>query len=133
MQAVSHANVISILDYFRGLEDPRSTVNRKHRLGDLIVISVCGVLAGADGPKAIGVWAESHDEWLAKYLELPNGIPSHDTIERLLAALTPDAFQSSFTQWSDSLQGKDRSSRSMPPVARSRSLRRLSTRMVTMF
>ena len=61
MQAVTHENVISILDYFQGLEDPRSTVNRKHRPGDLIVISVCGVLAGADGPKAIGVWAESHE------------------------------------------------------------------------
>ena len=110
MQAVSHENVISILDYFQGLEDPRSTVNRKHRLGDLIVISVCGVLAGADGPKAIGVWAESHDEWLKKYLELPNGIPSHDTIGRLLAALTPDAFQSCFAQWIDSLQGADSTS-----------------------
>ena len=59
MQAVNHENVISILDYFQELEAPRSTVNRKHRLGDLIVISVCGVLAGADGPKAIGVWAEN--------------------------------------------------------------------------
>ena len=107
MQAVTHENVISILDYFQGLEDPRSTVNRKHRPGDLIVISVCGVLAGADGPKAIGVWAESHEEWLAKYLELPNGVPSHDTIGRLLAALTPEAFQSCFTQWIDSLQGSD--------------------------
>jgi hypothetical protein len=54
-QAVTHENVISIFDYSQGLEDPRSTANRKHLPGDLIVISVCGVLAGADGPKAIGV------------------------------------------------------------------------------
>lgn len=128
MQAVTHENVISILDYFQELEDPRSTVNRKHRLGDLIVISVCGVLAGADGPKAIGVWAESHSEWLAKYLELPNGIPSHDTIGRLLAALTPDAFQSCFAQWIDSLQDPDSKSDRQMIAIDGKALRRAHNR-----
>jgi len=71
------------------------------------VISVCGVLAGADGPKAIGVWARAHSEWLKKYLELPHGIPSHDTIGRLLAALRPAAFQACFEQWISSLHQRD--------------------------
>ena len=82
-------DVCTILEYFEELDDPRSSINRKHLLGDLIVISVCGVIAGADGPNAIGVWAKSNRGWLQNHLELPYGIPSHDTIGRLLAALKP--------------------------------------------
>lgn len=104
MQVVTHDDAVSMLEYFDGLDDPRSSINRQHLLGDLIVISVCGVLAGADGPKAIGVWARTHSEWLKKYLELPHGIPSHDTIGRLLAALRPAAFQACFEQWIASLR-----------------------------
>jgi len=106
MNHVGEADIVSILDYFGELEDPRSHVNRRHLLGDLIVISICGVIAGADGPKAIGVWADANDEWLQQRLELPNGIPSHDTIGRLLAALRPEAFQSCFQTWLKSI-GKD--------------------------
>jgi predicted transposase YbfD/YdcC len=91
--------VESMQDYFRSLEDPRSTINRKHLLGDLIVISICAVIAGADGPKAIGIWALSHEAWLLQHLELPHGIPSHDTIGRLLALLRPEAFQRCFQKW----------------------------------
>ena len=104
MQVVAHDDAVSILEYFDDLEDPRSSINRQHLLGDLIVICVCGVLAGADGPKAIGVWARAHAEWLKKYLELPHDIPSHDTIGRLLAALRPVAFQACFEQWIASLR-----------------------------
>ena len=78
MTDLDRDDVVSILDYFRDLEDPRSTVNRKHLLGDLIVISICGVLSGADGPKAIGIWAKSNSTWLQGHLELPNGVPSHE-------------------------------------------------------
>lgn len=106
MNHVGDADIVSILDYFGELEDPRSHVNRRHLLGDLIVISICGVIAGADGPKAIGVWADANDEWLQQRLELPNGIPSHDTIGRLLAALRPEAFQSCFQTWLKSI-GED--------------------------
>jgi len=95
--------VESMQDYFRSLEDPRSTINRKHLLGDLIVISICAVIAGADGPKAIGVWALSREAWLLQHLELPHGIPSHDTIGRLLALLRPEAFQRCFQKWIEAL------------------------------
>lgn len=89
----------AILDQFRDLEDPRSHVNRRHLLGDLIVICIMAVIAGSDGPKSIGTWAEQQQAWLKKYLKLPHGIPSHDTIGRLLAALKPDAFQTCFQGW----------------------------------
>jgi len=106
MYDVNTDDVVSILDFFKDLEDPRSAINRKHRLGELIVISILAVIGGSDGPKAIGVWATSHADWLRRHLELPHGIPSHDTIGRLLATLKPAAFQSCFEQWIASLRGK---------------------------
>ena len=103
MLEVIETEVESILDYFEPLEDPRSTINRKHLIGDLIVISIAAVIAGADGPTAIGAWALSNKEWLSRHLELPHGIPSHDTIGRLLALLKPEAFQICFQKWIDAL------------------------------
>lgn len=100
-------DVGSIRACFEDLEDPRSSVNRKHLLGDLIVISICAVIAGADGPKAIGVWATSNKEWLKQHLELPYGIPSHDTIGRLLILLKPAAFQTCFQNWIRTLRTGD--------------------------
>lgn len=96
---VDTEEILEISRHFGKLEDPRSHINRKHRLGDLIVICVCGVLSGCDGPIAIGQWANSKAAWLKQNLELPNGIPSHDTLGRLLVALKPAAFQACFTSW----------------------------------
>ncbi|HUS38492.1 MAG: ISAs1 family transposase [Pirellulales bacterium] len=100
-------DVGSILECFEDLDDPRSAVNRKHLLGDLIVIAICAVIAGADGPQAIGVWAASNQDWLKQHLELPHGIPSHDTIGRLLALLKPAAFQTCFQNWIRALRTDD--------------------------
>jgi len=99
MAEIQFDDVDSILACFEDLKDPRSHVNRLHVFGDLLVISIMAVIAGADGPQAIGVWAENNQEWLKKHLRLPNGIPSHDTLGRLLAALKPIAFQNCFQAW----------------------------------
>jgi predicted transposase YbfD/YdcC len=107
MRQVNSEDVVSIIDCFKDLEDPRSMVNRKHRLVDLIVICVMAVIGGADGPKAIGRWAEAKADWLRRFLELPNGIPSHDTIGRLLATLKPTAFRECFQLWIASLRDMD--------------------------
>jgi len=92
-------NVDSILTCFENLDDPRSHVNRLHVFGDLLVICIMAVIAGADGPQAMGIWANNNQAWLRKHLKLPNGIPSHDTLGRLLAALKPTAFQACFQDW----------------------------------
>ncbi len=92
-------------DRFAELPDPRSTVNRQHLLVDVVAISVCGVLAGADGPTAIFTWADCAQDWLKKSLELPHGIPSRDCIRRVLQRLQPEAFQSCFAEWLNSLVG----------------------------
>lgn len=100
-------NVDSILNCFSQLEDPRSPINRLHLLGDLIVICIMAVIAGADGPQAIGIWAQANREWLKERLKLPGGIPSHDTLGRLLTALKPDVFQECFQSWLQSLASLD--------------------------
>jgi len=93
------ADVGAIGSHFESLFDPRHTRNRKHLLVDVVVVSICGILCGANGPTAIHRWARSKSVWLAKYLELPHGIPSRDCIRRLLMALQPEAFQKCFQAW----------------------------------
>lgn len=100
---VDTEDVLELSRQFGALPDPRSHVNRKHLLGDLMVICVCAVLAGSDGPIAIGQWARWKSDWLKRNLELPNGIPSHDTIGRLLMAIKPSAFQACFTAWTKAI------------------------------
>ena len=97
--ATKWVNVASIGSYFESLSDPRHTRNRKHKLIDIVVISVCGMVCGCDGPTAIHRWASNRREWLAQFLELPNGIPSRDCIRRLIMALKPEAFQKCFQDW----------------------------------
>lgn len=93
------ASVDSIIDHFQSLADPRYDKNRKHLLVDVIVISVCGIIVGCEGPTAIERWAKAKQDWLKEVLPLPNGIPSHDCIRRVLMALKPEAFQQCFETW----------------------------------
>ena len=92
-------NVEAIGSYFESLSDPRHTRNRKHLLVDIVVIAVCGMVCGCDGPTAIHRWASNRHSWLEQFLALPNGIPSRDCIRRLLLALKPEAFQKCFQDW----------------------------------
>jgi predicted transposase YbfD/YdcC len=93
------ANVELIASYFESLPDPRHTRNRKHLLIDIVVIAVCGLVCGCDGPTAIHRWATNRRDWLEQFLTLPEGIPSRDCIRRLLIALQPEAFQKCFRDW----------------------------------
>ena len=92
-------NVEAIGSYFEPLSDPRHSRNRKHLLGDVIVIAVCGMLCGCDGPTAIHRWAAHRLDWLQQFLAVPHGVPSRDCIRRLLMALKPEAFQKCFQNW----------------------------------
>jgi predicted transposase YbfD/YdcC len=97
--AAPWVNVESIGSYFESLSDPRHTRNRKHLLVDIVVIAVCGMVCGCDGPTAIHRWASNRLEWLKQFLTLPNGIPSRDCIRRLIMALKPESFQECFQDW----------------------------------
>jgi predicted transposase YbfD/YdcC len=100
---VGGAEIKGIVRHFEEMDDPRSQVNRLHLLVDIIVISILGVLAGADGPLAIARWADAQEPWLKRHLRLPNGVPSRDTIGRVLQSLKPWAFQQCFAAWMTSL------------------------------
>ena len=103
MVTIGDAEIKGIVRHFEEMDDPRSQVNRLHLLADVIVISILGVLAGADGPLAIATWAVAQEQWLKQYLPLPNDVPSRDTIRRVLQSLKPSAFQRCFASWLTSL------------------------------
>ena len=90
---------ITIADHFTEIEDPRVERTRQHKLSDIITIAICGVICGAEGWTDIETYGLAKYEWLKQFLELPNGIPSHDTFARLFARLNPQQFQQCFLNW----------------------------------
>ncbi len=92
-------SLTSIVEHFESLPDPRHTRNRRHLLGDVLVVSVCGVIVGCSGPTSIERWAKAREDWLRQVLALPHGIPSRDCIRCILSTLQPEAFQACFQSW----------------------------------
>jgi predicted transposase YbfD/YdcC len=90
---------LSIRRHFARLRDPRLNRRRRHELLDLLVIALCAVIAGANNWQQIEAFGKRRRDWLGKFLALPNGIPSHDTFERVFQRLCPDAFQRCFLGW----------------------------------
>jgi predicted transposase YbfD/YdcC len=93
------AQPLAIKHYFRTLRDPRRRHRRLHRLVDIIGIAICGILCGADDWQAIATFGQRRQAWLKRFFALPNGIPSHDTFERVFDRLDPKAFQACFRAW----------------------------------
>lgn len=89
----------SIPKYFAKLKDPRRAHRRLHHLQDIIVIALCAVIAGAQDWQQIETFGRTRLDWLRRFLELPNGAPSHDTFERVFDRLKPQAFQACFRDW----------------------------------
>ena len=89
----------SFLNHFQDLKDPRIDRTKDHLLIDIIAISILAVISGADGWTAIETYGRAKEQWLRKFLELPNGIPSHDTISRVFQRLNPEEFAASFSSW----------------------------------
>ena len=86
-------------DHFGTLPDPRVERTKKHKLLDIIAIAMCGVISGADNWVEIEEFGQIREAWLREFLELPNGIPSHDTFGRVFAQLDAEAFRRSFIDW----------------------------------
>ena len=86
------------------LPDPRVGPARHHLLVDILFIALCAVLCGADDCVAIADFARAKKDWFAQFLALPNGIPSHDTFNRTLARLDPEALQALFLRWVEALR-----------------------------
>lgn len=90
---------LSLLHHFRDLPDPRVERTREHFLLDILAIAVCAVIGGADDWVAIETFAQAKHDWFARFLTLPNGIPSHDTFGRVFARLDPTRLAEGFQSW----------------------------------
>jgi hypothetical protein len=86
----------SFFSHFATIEDPRMQRTQLHKLGDLLFIAVCATLCGANAFTAMEEFGRSKIAWLKKFLELPNGIPSHDTFRNVFIAIKPEAFTECF-------------------------------------
>ena len=89
----------SLLAHFKTLEDPRVEYLLEHQLLDIIGLTICAVICGADSWVDIEQYGQSKQDWLSTFLTLSNGIPSHDTIARVFARLNPEALQACFLSW----------------------------------
>ena len=94
---------ITLIDHFEQLTDPRVERTKDHKLIDIIVIALCAMICGADTFVAMETYGNSKYEWLKQFLELKNGIPSHDTFARVFARIDPNEFEQCFRDWVSSI------------------------------
>jgi predicted transposase YbfD/YdcC len=87
------------ISYFTELTDPRVDRSKYHLMEDIIFITIAAVICGAETWNDIENYGKSKESWLRQYLQLPNGIPSHDTFNRFFSALDPDEFEQAFLSW----------------------------------
>jgi predicted transposase YbfD/YdcC len=89
----------AIEEHFSKVNDPRKDRTKDHKLIDIIVISICAVICGAEGWVDVELFGKSKLHWLKTFLELPNGIPSHDTFGRVFSMIDAQQFQRAFYEW----------------------------------
>jgi predicted transposase YbfD/YdcC len=95
---------LSLIEHFESLPDPRVNRTKDHELIDILVIGICTLLCGGEGFNDMQDFGKAKQEWFKTFLRLPNGIPSHDTFNRVFAALVPHAFLECFLRWTQSLR-----------------------------
>ena len=108
---------LSPLEHFASLPDPRVERTRAHPLPELLYIALCAMVAGADSFVEIEEWGVARLYWLQQRLELPGGIPSHDTFSRVFAKMDPEAFGKSFLAWVAALRPAAAAGESRPLIA----------------
>jgi len=89
----------TIEKHFSTVEDTRLQYLVEHNLLEMVILSICAVICGADSWVEVADWARARIDWLKQYLELENGIPSHDTFSRVFLRIDPEQYQASFMSW----------------------------------
>jgi predicted transposase YbfD/YdcC len=87
------------MSHFAAVDDPRRDQGKRHQLADMLTLTICAVVSGANSWVEIEEYGESKREWLASFLELPHGIPSHDTLSDVFARLAPSQLEAGFQSW----------------------------------
>jgi hypothetical protein len=95
---------LALLDRFAALEDPRQQAKVLYPLPEILLLLLCATLAGADDLAEIGLWGGEHLPLLRRLLPCRHGVPSHDTLGAVLAALDPELFKACFTSWVEGLR-----------------------------
>ena len=90
--------------HFGGIKDPRAAHSIEHKLIDILIITICATICGANDRSAIAQYGRTKQEWLKTWLELPNGIPSPDTFNRIFTRLKPEELQKCFIGWMQAVQ-----------------------------
>ena len=98
------SNSGSLIDHFSTIVDPRVDRTKEHLLIDILVISICAMLCGADSFTDMEDFGHAKEDWFASFLALPNGIPSHDTFNRVFGLLKPQEFSDCFMYWTQGLR-----------------------------
>lgn len=96
--------VTSIVRHFGELQDPRTGNAKAHIFLEILIIAICAVICGADGWSDVELFGKNKKEWLKTFLELPKGIPSHDTFGRVFAKIKPNEFQRRFIEWVQTIE-----------------------------
>jgi len=96
--------VARIAKHFEGLSDPRTGNAKAHIFLEILIIAICAVICGADGWSDVELFGKNKKEWLKTFLELPKGIPSHDTFGRVFAKIKPEEFQKHFIEWVQAIE-----------------------------
>lgn len=94
---------IAIVDHFMELDDPRMDRKKEHLLIDIVIITICAVICGADDWVSISKFGVAKQSWFKTFLKLPNGIASHDTFGRVFSLISPEEFQKCFRNWVQSI------------------------------
>ncbi len=105
MERTETNTALSLAEHFASLEDPRLDRTKLHPLLSIITIAICAVIAGADTWDEIAEFGQSKADWFKSFLALPHGIPSHDTFNRVFAALEPRQFRTCFVNWMQTIAG----------------------------
>lgn len=95
-----------ISSYFSNIDDPRIERKKLHSLSDILILTICAMLSGADGYEAVEEFGRNKKQWLKGFLPLKNGIPSHDCIRYVLIKLPPEQLQSAFIAWANAIKEK---------------------------
>lgn len=96
---------LSLQEHFSNLPDPRHGPAQRHNLLDIMTIAICAVICGAETFVDMENFGKAKEAWLRQRLELVNGIPSHDTFNRVFALLSPEAFRTCFVNWMRAIRG----------------------------
>jgi len=93
----------AFFETFGSISDPRKDINKKHLLIDMLFITLCAVITGMKSWEAVEDYAIDREDWLRQYIELPNGIPSHDAIRYLFLYLNPNEFNQALIKWVEAI------------------------------